>query len=89
MILKIFRVDTNSTEAEESPSGFFGTVRPYYFQYNQTAVLSPLIYHSLGCFDSVRFFRNFHLIKGYVPAFLSVFGLRKVVSKLKVPFSAL
>ena len=28
-------------------------------------------------------------MKGYVPAFLSVFGLRKVVSKLKVPFSAL
>ena len=35
------------------------------------------------------FFRNFHLIKGYVSAFLFVFRLRKVVSKLKVAFSAL
>ena len=29
------------------------------------------------------------MIEGYVPAFLSVFGLKKIVSKLKVPFSAL
>ena len=67
------------------PLCFFGIVRPYCFQYNQTAVISSIIYHSLGCFDTV-FFRNFHLNKGYVPAFLSVFGLRRVVSKLKVFF---
>ena len=35
------------------------------------------------------FFWNFHLIKGYALDFPSVFGLRKKVFRLKVPFSTL
>ena len=87
LIFKTFRVDTKSSEAEESPLWFFGTVRPFYFHFKWTAVLFSYIYHSLSFFDSVRFFQN--LIKGYAPAFLSVFGLGKIVFILKFFFGTM
>ena len=38
-------------------------------------------------FDSMRFFRNFHLVKEYPLAFIANFGLRKVVLRAETRFA--
>ena len=70
----------NHSKPKVFPFEFFlGIVRPYFFQINRTAVLLSILYHTLFKISSALcvFFRNFHLVKGYPPAFKVNFGLRK------------
>ena len=76
----MFGVDTKSFEAKGSHLWIF-SVLILFFQLNRTAVLLSLLKLVFGpkLFLNTKtvFSRNFHLVKGYPPAFIADFGLRK------------
>ena len=69
LIFKTFRVDTKSSEPEESPSGFCWHWDLFVFIY----------FSFFGFWLCAFFFQNFHLIEGYALDFPCVFNLRKIV----------